>query len=182
MGLFEKFIKVEEEPIDDNLSSGNDCDFDPDMMVSDVEVNIENLKYDDLISSIYTNNEMSDLSKSIFKVEELINSLPKEMVTKTKKDTVLSILSSFGLSVYDVTNDGVIRMNALNNTLCELTDMNNKDISSCKSEVEKKKEEIAELERRIAALESDNVHCNTIITEEMRRIDNLINFIEVKGE
>lgn len=51
-----------------------------------VPVELDEVRTDTLIDDIYTQNELFDKSKSIFKIEELINSLPKEMVTETKED------------------------------------------------------------------------------------------------
>ena len=72
----------------------------------EVEVELDDVNTDTLIEDIYVQNELYDKTKSIFKVEELINSLPKEMVTETKKTSVLAILGSFGLTVTDVIIDG----------------------------------------------------------------------------
>ena len=78
-----------------------------------VEVELDSVNTDTLIDDIYTQNDLYDKSQSIFKVEELINSLPKEMVTETKRASVLSILGSFGLTATEVVNDGEKRIEVL---------------------------------------------------------------------
>ena len=50
----------------------------------DIEVNFD-VGTENIIEDIYEKNELSDRGKSIYKIEDLINSLPEEMVTETKK-------------------------------------------------------------------------------------------------
>ena len=105
MGILKRFL-IEEIPEDVP-------EFDEELYMEEetVEVNTNSVSQDNLVSDIYNQNNLSDLSKSIFKVEELVNSLPKEMPNDTKKSTVLSILTSFGLTVDEVIADGNSRKN-----------------------------------------------------------------------
>lgn len=164
------FEEVEETPVI----------YEEDYMVEEdyVDVNTENITQDNLIADIYTQNELSDLSKSIFKVEELINSLPKEMPNETKKITVLSILTSFGLTVDEVVDDGKKRSSLVKAALVEITDENNDVINNNNANIEQKKLEIQDLEK-------DNVDRSVVIknTEdkvesEIKRIEDLIKFID----
>lgn len=173
MGFMDLFIeKVPEETVDyDEMS------YDVYEEEISVDVNTENVTQDNLISDIYNQNELSDLSKSIFKVEELINSLPKEMLNETKKATVLSILTSFGLTVDEVIADGEKRSSLVKAALTEITDENNNVINSNNESIEQKKLEINDLEK-------DNADRNIVIknTEEkvkseVERINGLMKFI-----
>lgn len=173
MSFFEKLgliEKIEEEPMYEEITS--------EVIESEIDANVEGVSNENLVSDIYNANSLNDLSKSIFKVEELINSLPKEMATKTKRDTVLAILTSFGLTSDIVTEDGNTRVNLLNAALNEIISTNNNEINSCKVDVENHKKAIEELEKHIASLENENKTCNEKITEETNRVNSLINFVE----
>ena len=67
--------------------------------VLDASVNTDGVTQDGFVQDVYEKNELADLSRSIFKVEQVMNSLPKEMATAVKKSTVHTILTSFDLSV-----------------------------------------------------------------------------------
>lgn len=143
----------------------------------DVEVNTDSVSQDNLIGDIYNQNDLSDLSKSIFKVEELINSLPKEMPNETKKATVLSILSSFGLTVDEVIEDGQMRDSVVRAALNAIVDENKEVISDNNIAIEKKKTEIQDLEKDNAERETVMENTEDKIEAEMKRISDLIIFI-----
>ena len=83
----------------------------------DVEVETENITEDNFISDIYNNNDLSDLSKSIFKVEEISMNLPDTMPKETKQASVIGILSSFQLTPESVKTDADERIVILNAAL-----------------------------------------------------------------
>ena len=142
-----------------------------------VEVNTDSVSQDNLVADIYNQNNLSDLSKSIFKVEELINSLPKEMPSDTKKATVLSILGSFGLTVNEVVADGISRKDMLNAALDEITTDNENVIAENNTNIEFKKQEIQKLEKDNADRESVIKNTEDKIKIETKRISDLIIFI-----
>ena len=112
MGILKSIGKafVEEVPTENNEVNEDFHSFEE----GRVEVELDSVNTDTLIDDIYTQNDLYDKSQSIFKVDELINSLPKEMVTETKRTSVLSILSSFGLTATEVVDDGEKRIEVLN--------------------------------------------------------------------
>lgn len=142
-----------------------------------VEVNTDSVSQENLVSDIYSQNSLSDLSKSIFKVEELINSLPKEMPSDTKKVTVLSILGSFGLTVDEVVADGISRKDMLNAALDEIITDNENVIAVNNTNIELKKQEIQELEKDNANRESVIKNTEDKIAIETKRISDLIAFV-----
>ena len=147
-----------------------------------VPVELDEVCTDTLIDDIYAQNELSDKSKSIFKIEELINSLPKEMVTETKKTSVLATLGVFGLTVTDVTLDGEQRVDVLNGVLSKILDDGNKTVSDKEIEIEDHKKEIARLEKEIADQQSEMKISENNIKTEVGRITGLIKFIEGGNE
>ena len=171
MGFLKKLL-VEEIP--------NEVpDYDEELYMEEtlVEVNTDSVSQENLVSDIYTQNSLSDLSKSIFKVEELINSLPKEMPSDTKKSTVLSILGSFGLTVDEVIADGISRKDMLNAALDEIITDNENVIAVNNTNIELKKQEIQDLEKDNANRESVIKNTEDKIAIETKRISDLIAFV-----
>ena len=151
---------------------------DEEMYLEDeVEVNTELVSQDNLIEDIYNQNALSDLSKSIFKVEQTINSLPKEMPNDTKKATVLTILSNFGLTVDEIVEDGYSRQTIIRSALNAIVEENESAISTNKTIIEQKKMEIQELEKDNANRESVIKNTEDKIELELKRISDLVTFI-----
>ena len=171
MGLLERMglvERIEEEPVI----------YEEDYMVEEyVDVNTENITQDNLITDIYNQNELSDLSKSIFKIEELINSLPKEMPNETKKTTVLSMLSIFGLTVDEVLADGEQRSCYIKAALTSITDENNEVINNNNASIEQKKLEIQDLEKDNADRIIVIKNAENKVETEIERINGLIKFL-----
>lgn len=165
---------VEKVPEEENYEVETDYSVED----STVPVELDEVRTDTLIDDIYAQNELSDRSKSIFKIEELINSLPKEMVTETKRGSVLATLGVFGLTVTDVTLDGEQRVDVLNSVLAKILDDGNANVADKETEIENHKKEIARLEKEISDQQSEMKISENNINTEVGRISGLIKFIE----
>ena len=81
MGIFlKKNFFVEEIPDETPDIPDVDTDFD----TTETNAELDSVNTDTLIDDIYSQNNLADKTQSIFKVEELIKSFPKEMTTETK--------------------------------------------------------------------------------------------------
>ena len=169
-GFLKKFLVEEIEP---EVSYDESYD----AYAEDIDVNTENVTQENLITDIYNQNELSDLSKSIFKVEELINSLPKEMPNETKKATVLSMLSIFGLTLEEVISDGNERCLVIESALSAITNENNDVINNNNASIEQKKLEIQELEKDNSDRALVVKNTEDKIETEVKRIKDLVKFV-----
>lgn len=176
MGILKTLGKafVEEVPTENNEIATDTYSFEEE---SSVEVELDNVNTDTLIEDIYAQNDLYNKSQSIFKVEELINSLPKEMVTDTKRASVLSILGSFGLTATKVTNDGEKRIEVLNSVKEKINNESNNSITEKSNKIEEYKKAIADLEVEIANEQNEVKISNESISNEINRIGELIKFI-----
>lgn len=174
MGLLGKIGRalVEEVPTEDNFDTP--C-LDEDVDTAEVQFEYEEASV--VIDDVYAQNGLEDRTQSIFKVEELINSLPKEMVTETKRNSVLSILSNFGLGADTVIQDGIRRTEVLEGVRNQMTDATNTLIEKNQGLIEGLKQQIAELETEIVNAQGDMKNSNESINLEVSRINLLINFI-----
>ena len=132
---------------------------------------------DTLIQDIYAQNDLHDKTRSIFKVEALMGSLPKEMVTETKRMSVLSILNSFGLTAEEVMTDGENRVKVLDSVKTQINADNEKILTDKRDEIEKHKEAIAALEAEINTKINDTKHSNEVIETEIKRVTDLMEFM-----
>ncbi|MCR2051070.1 hypothetical protein NSB25_28030 [Acetatifactor muris] len=175
MGFLKSIGKafVEEVPTENNRVEEDFQSYEEE----NVEVELDSVNTDTLIDDIYAQNELYDQSQSIFKVEELINSLPKEMVTETKRASVLSILSSFGLAATEVTDDGEKRMEVLDSVKEKINTESKDSISKKEEHIEEFKKNIANLESEIASEQNEVKISNEAISTEIGRIKELVKFV-----
>lgn len=175
MGFLKSIGKafVEEVPTENNEVGENFRSYEEE----NVEVELDSVNTDTLIDDIYTQNDLHDKSQSIFKVEELINSLPKEMVTETKRVSVLSILGSFGLTATEVTNDGEKRIEVLGGVKEKINIESSDSISEKEGKIEEFKKAIANLESEIASEQNEVKISNESISAEIGRIKELVKFV-----
>ena len=110
-------------------------------------------------------------------MEQTINSLPKEMPNDTKKATVLTILSNFGLTVDEVVEDGYSRQTIIRSALNTIVEENESAILTNKTIIEQKKMEIQELEKDNANRETIIKNTEDKVELELKRISDLVTFI-----
>lgn len=177
MGFLKKLL-VEEIPNEEEMYEVESSYVEED----NVEVELDSVNTDTLITDIYAQNELFDKTKSIFKVEELINSLPKEMVTETKKASVLATLGVFGLTVTDVTLDGESRIDVLSGVLSKILGDGNDTVVYKETEIEEHKKEIARLEKEISDQKNEMKVSEDTINTEISRITSLVKFVEGGNE
>ena len=174
MSLLQKLGLVEEVPSDKFVAS-TEYDIVDDVDV--VEAELESVTVDTLIDDIYAQNELADKSSSIFKVEELIASLPKEMVTDTKRNSVLAILGSFNLTATDVTTDGEERVKVLSAIKQQVTEATEISTADKEMQIEELKKQIAALTVEIANEREQTRISSETIDKEVSKIEELVKFI-----
>ena len=174
MGLLDKIGKalVEQVPNEEEVLMEYDS---YDDVVDDVNVNLD--VKENVVEDIYASNNLSDTSKSIFKVEEAMNSLPKNMVTEAKKTSVVAILSMLGLSDAVVVLDGEKRIDTLTAAKEQMNIATNNDIFEMETSIEEFKQKIADLEGNIAMTKAEMKTVNSDIETEIEKIKSLIEFI-----
>ena len=176
MGVFDTIKRafVEEVP-NENYEAPIDMGDAEEEIATDVE--LEGVNTDTLISDVYILNNLSDMSRSIFKVEELIASLPKEMATDTKRASVLAILDSFNLTATEVVEDGENRKATLCGAKEKIDTECNSAITDKEAQIEEYKKSIEALTVEIANEREKMKHSDAIISAEIEKVKALIDFI-----
>lgn len=177
--LFEKLGLVErvEDDIPVDIYSQES-----DYSEEDVDVEIGNVTQDNIIADVYEGNNLSDLSRSIFKVEEIINNLPNTMTKETMQAAVIGILASFNLTPETVKIDAQNRISILNAALKQVTDENEAIVSTKQEEIEEAKKLIESCQKTISDCEYMIEISTGKVETEIKRINGLVNFITTKGE
>lgn len=129
------------------------------------------------VSEIYEKVGIDDLDKSIFKVDEFGKHLPDNLPSDVKRESVIGILTASGLKLDELLLDAEVRSNSLKEVL-ELTTEKSAAV------VAAKEQEIVELANKIDSLKQDIIdrkaaqeNQDSMIDEELSKIDEILKFI-----
>ena len=128
------------------------------------------------------NNGISELERSIYKVEKFIRTLPNEMPQLTKKATVLGILEASGITIDEVLDDGANRRRILISVKSELDDSKHIQISEAEAEIEQLKAEIEKKNSDIYNAKAEMAAADERIMKEVDMIEQLEIFIGREDE
>ena len=174
MGLLKKLGLVEEIPTD-NYDEVTVEEYN--YVEETVEAELESVNTDTLIDDIYTQNDLADKSHSIFKVEELISSLPKEMTTETKRNSVLAILGSYNLTATDMVTDGEERIRILTSIKEQVDSDSKMTVADKEAQIEELKKAIEVLTVEIANEQEKIRISNETISAEVAKVESLVKFV-----
>lgn len=170
IGLVEVATDVNDvEPVDDTPEDS--------MEISSVElVDVPN---EDILSvdSIYAENGMEDCTGTVYKVDEMIQTMPQEMPTATKKVTILGMMNVVGITADEVKADAANRTALLNTVVPEKIRQLNDELSGNNSQIEALKQDIENLQKRnkeiLAAMDANQ----ELLQKETDKISGIVNFI-----
>lgn len=129
------------------------------------------------ISQIYEQNAKSDVSKTIYKIEELKNALPKELSDVMKKSTVENTLPIIQLTKEEVITDGNERIDILNAVLNKITEETLSIIDKHDSEIQSLEEQINNLKNQTLERQKLQEEQSLTIKNEVQKIKEILTFI-----
>ena len=145
-------------------------------IIEEEPVDLESSDNDTLIADIYSNMDL-DVNKSIFKIEELKSTLPGNLPTETKKQTVLGMLPVVGLELDNVVQDADRRLAVLTTS----REHNSKKISNliinAQDEITKYEAEIESLKAYIQEQKKLEETITETINKEISKIEAIKSFI-----
>lgn len=171
MSFLTKFGIIEERIPD--LVNCDDTGIPLDIPTADIPDSIT----ESLVDDIYSKNGLSDQSRSIYKVDMFMNTLPKEMPIVTKKATVIGILKAAGLTAEEVLEDGDNRKAVLSKVRAEIDRSNNNEISEAEKMIEQLKAEIEEYNLKIYNSRTEMAAADERIDLELKVIEELQDFM-----
>lgn len=128
-------------------------------------------------TDIYEKEGIADLTKSIFKVEEIKAVVPPELSTDIKRKTVLGMLSVSGLDIVSLTTDAELRVATLKEAQ-EMFDNNAlTSIATDEAEIARLEGQIDALKQKINTTKKTQEAQNAGINTELNRIGEILKFV-----
>jgi gas vesicle protein len=139
----------------------------------------EGLEVNDLIQikDVYEEYDLTNMDQSIFKVDDFKNSLPEDLPTDSKRQSVKGILQTSGLDLNDLLSDSNNRKEVLQSTLQQFTNETAEIVSENEEEIEELKNRIDELKEQNNNRKRLQEQQGEIIDEEVSRISGIEEFI-----
>lgn len=129
------------------------------------------------IEGIYTSNDVNDLSQTVYKVKEMIDTLPKEMPDKTKQTTVCSMMNVIGLSIDSILGDAKNRVSILHSAFEAKNRNLTKDLNDNEMSIEALKQEIENRQKRSQEIQKAIKENENTISKELEKISYITEFI-----
>lgn len=136
----------------------------------------------DIIDAIYNATDMADKSNSIYRVKDLMNTIPAETPEKTSKVIVLNLLDTLDLSVDGVKADSEARLNALNGAMNATLEDNKAKQNELVAHIESLRVQIETDKQNIQELVRDADSLTRAVELEKEEIMAVLNFIGVNQE
>lgn len=133
-----------------------------------------------IVEDAYRKNGLDDLSKSIYKVGEISSNLPNTIPNSAKRDAVVGILASFGLTVRDMDEDAGYRYGILKSVCNQMCNSEADEVKRLEGEIE----ELYKLaEEKKQEVQNHNSRLDAIIKasqDELKKIKGLWDFVTDK--
>lgn len=175
MGFLEKLGLVEREDVDVQVPIAMS-------EAPTVEANAEINSTENVIDEIYAQNGMSNKDNSIYAVQSFIDTLPAEMTTAKKQSSVYGILKVTGKSIDSLLLDAENRKNILAAANNKIVKENDEVINTAKADIEELKKAIEAANITIKNAEEIKESTIKAVDDEMKAIEELVQFCEGMGD
>ena len=176
MNFFEKIGLVESVPTQPEEEPNLNCAFDVAPPVEPAAVSPD-VTPNDIVAQIYQANDATDTSTSVYKVNELLATLPPETPEKTSKTIIVNLLGTLGISIQSIQDDSDRRKALLSDTFnATMQDYENKrtalleEIKDYEAKIQANKEAIQQLVQNGDML-------STAVQDEIAKINSTLAFI-----
>lgn len=170
MGLLEKMGLIErEDPID--ISVAFEVSVEP-----QANVDAEIASKENIVEQIFAQNNLADRSDSIYTVQALIATLPDEMTTAKKQNTVSGILVVSGKSVATLIEDATTRIEILKAAETKIVEEKTAEIEDANADIEELKKAIEAATIKIKEAEGIIEQAKKEVGDEIATITGLSDF------
>ncbi len=130
------------------------------------------------VQAVYEANNMNPADDiTVYKIKDMLDSLPSEMSNKNKKATLKNLMNTLGYNVASIMGDAAARIDTLNAAANQKTTALNDEINENSHQIEEMKLEIERLTARNAdAAQAINSIIETV-TAERHNIEGVLDFI-----
>lgn len=173
-------IQVEEDDNDIDLSKYDISGFNTGIeeepaITAQVDINTEGVVS---IDEIYEAVNLTDKEHSIYKVDEIRKVLPATIPNEAKKASVLGMMEVSKLSIDTVLEDANKRQESLKSVLNQFSIETNELILSYEEQIAEHEKAINDLKVLITNRSKAQEEQETIINNEHKTIENIVNFIK----
>ncbi|WP_370755055.1 hypothetical protein [Gemmiger formicilis] len=176
MNFFEKIGLVESVPTQPEEEPNLNFSFDVAPSAEPATVSPD-AAANDIIPQIYAANDLTDASTSVYKVNELLATIPPETPEKTSKTIIVNLLGTLGISIQSIQDDSDRRKALLSDTFnATMQDYENKrtalleEIKDYEAKIQANKEAIQQLVQNGDML-------STAVQDEIAKINSTLAFI-----
>lgn len=171
MSLFVKLGWIEEE-----TQEGSNVPVADVAETEKIDANIDSKE--NIVATVYAQNNLEDVSNSIYAVGKLIGTLPKEMTTQKMQETIAGILVVTEKSVPALIQDAKKRIGVLNAACASVVAERTAEIECANADIEKLKQAIEVAQKVIKNAGDIREATKQQIAEEVEEIEKLIEFSE----
>lgn len=129
------------------------------------------------VDSIYEQAGLSDLSRSIYRVQELREALPANLAAEDRKSAVLSAIKVFGLTAGEIVDDAARRKAALSSALKAFQGENQSRVAASEAEIADLEARIETLRQEITAVRNSLSGQGAAVESEIKVIDDIVAFV-----
>ena len=129
------------------------------------------------VSAIYTKEGIGDLTKSIFKVDEIRSTMPPSLPTDVRKQTALGMISVFGLDVAGLIADADLRISTLKSAQATFNENTCDSLATDESKILELEAQIDALKQGINTTKKNQELQNAAIDTEVNKINDIVKFI-----
>lgn len=176
MNFFEKIGLVESIPTQLEVDPNLNCALDVAPPVEPAAISLD-VTPSDIVVQIYQANDATDASTSVYKVNELLATIPPETPEKTSKTIIVNLLGTLGISIQSIQDDSDRRKALLSDTFnATMQDYENKrtalleEIKDYEAKIQADKEAIQQLVQNGDML-------STAVQDEIAKINSTLAFI-----
>lgn len=178
MGFKDLFIAKEET---NNLEDIDVSQYlnDPELNIGqtmDVDVNVDTGAVVS-VEEIYASAGLSNLERSIFKVEEIRKVLPANLPNEAKKVSVIGMMQVSNIALEEVLVDANTRVEALKTVASQFEEETNAIVTECNAQIAQHEAEIERLKSQKLARSKDQEDQEELIAEEIKKVEAIKAFI-----
>lgn len=139
-----------------------------------IEINNKNVAS---IEEIYAATKLDDLSRSIYKIQEIQSVLPNTLPVATKKESVLGMMKVSNITLENVLDDANFRKEVLSQILKETSEDHLSFTEECNEEIRQLEARINELKENMISKNLEQEQQEKIINNELNTIESIVSFI-----
>ena len=129
------------------------------------------------IETIYEKADLNEKEASIFKVAEIVESLPEELSTRQKREIALKLLGTMHLCLEELLIDGQQRLTVLMEAESKFNEETESNVTSFKEEIKRLESRIDELKEKVIFSQKQNEAETVLLEEEIDKVNHLLVFM-----